>query len=86
MVWRRSASAVETIIDGEISLYEPRTETVMVLNGTASDIWRLCDGRTTVGELTTLLAGAYGVDREMAGGEVARAIADIARDGFLVQI
>lgn len=61
-VGRPSDKVVETEIEGEISLYQPVTEQVTVLNGTASDIWRLCDGEHTVAEIAKLLASAYEIE------------------------
>ncbi len=53
---------LETEIDGDISLYHPKTEQVTVLNATASDIWRLADGERDADEIVRLLASAYGVE------------------------
>ena len=55
------AHLLETEIDDEISLYDPLTEQVVVLNQTASDIWRLSDGQSDLDQITRLLASAYGV-------------------------
>ena len=38
---------VETEVDGDISLYDTQEERVIVLNPTASDVWRLADGDMT---------------------------------------
>lgn len=59
--------------DGEISLYNPATEQVTVLNGTASDIWRLLDGEHSIEEIVDLLTSAYQGDRE----EIARDVAEM---------
>lgn len=73
-VRRPAPKLVETEIDGDISLYHPPTEQVTVLNGTASDVWRLCDGELTIEEITELLALAYSADPAAIGPQVEDAI------------
>ena len=53
---------IETEVRGDISLYDAQHERVLVLNGTASDVWRLCDGDQTFDQIVALLARAYGVE------------------------
>ena len=65
-----SSHILETEVGDEISLYDPRTEQVVVLNQTASDVWRLCDGESGVDEIVRLLASAYGVDGDQIRREV----------------
>lgn len=74
---------IETEIDGEISLYDPTTDQVMVLNQTASDIWLLSDGEHTLDELTDLLAQAYGVAPEEIEHDVETTVAQFAESGFI---
>lgn len=71
---RPAPSLIETEIDGDVTLYHPPTEQVTVLNGTASDVWRLCDGELTVEEITELLARSYGVSIETIQREVTETI------------
>lgn len=82
-VRRPSPKLVETEIDGDISLYHPPTEQVTVLNGTASDVWRLCDGDLTVDEITELLARAYGVDSAAIAEHVEDAIRQFEKANLL---
>ncbi len=46
-------------IDGELLLYSPESTRSIYMNSTASIIWRLCDGKLTVGEITELLKEAF---------------------------
>ena len=46
-------------IDGELLLYSPQLTRSIYLNSTASIIWRLCDGKLTVGEIAALLKEAF---------------------------
>lgn len=74
---------VETDVDGEISLYNPTSDQVMVLNQTASDIWLLSDGEHTLAEMTGLLASAYGVEPSEIKDDVEKTVADFKENGFL---
>lgn len=74
---------LETEVDGEISLYEPSKESVTILNGTASDVWTLCDGEHSVEEIVSLLASSYGVDAHQIRDEVTRAIDEFIETGLL---
>ena len=46
-------------IDGELLLYSPEATRSIYMNSTASIIWRLCDGKLTVGEIVELLKEAF---------------------------
>ena len=61
---------IESEIGDEISLYDPTTERVVVLNTTASDVWRLADGEHTIPEVVAMLARAYQVDPASIRDEV----------------
>ena len=74
---------VATDIDGDISLYDPSTEQVMVLNATASDVWLLSDGEHTLPEMVELLAGAYGVKPDDIKEEVKSTVASFIESGFI---
>ena len=75
---------IETEIDGDISLYDPQTEQVMVLNRTASDIWLLSDGEHSLTEIVVLLANAYQVKSEAIRGDVEATVASFIESGFLL--
>ena len=75
---------LETEIDGDISLYDPHTEQVTVLNGTASDVWRVCDGEHGPVEIVEMLARAYGVDSAAIHDDVIAAIASFEEAGLFL--
>lgn len=77
------AQILETEVDGEISLYDPQTEAVLVLNNTASDVWRLSDGEHTLEDIVRLLAVAYRVRPEEIHKDVERTVRNIIEEGFL---
>lgn len=70
-------------LDGDISLYHPETGHAVVLNATASDIWRLLDGEHGVAGIVALLAAAYGTSPEAIHDDVCRVVADLTEHGFL---
>ena len=74
---------LETEIDEEISLYDPRNEQVVVLNQTASDVWRLSDGECDLEEIVRLLSVAYGVAAEDIRGEVEDTVRSLQGQGLL---
>lgn len=81
--WRRSPPAVETVIDGDISLYDSASETVMVLNATASDVWRLCDGDLDTDELSATLARSYQMKESQIRAQVIEVLEELSGGGFL---
>lgn len=75
--------AAETDIDGRISLLNPRTERVLMLNETASDVWRLADGSHGLEEMTSLLAQSYDVSPDEIRADVAAVVRTLRDEGFL---
>lgn len=76
-------NVLETEVDGEVSLYNPAQEQVTVLNGTATDVWYLCDGTRTEEEIVELLAQSYSVSPEQIRDDVSRTIQMIRGAGLL---
>lgn len=78
-----ASEVLETDVDGDISLYNPANESVTILNGTASDVWLLCDGDHTVEEIKQLLAASYGTTLESVSDDVDRTIDELRKAGLL---
>lgn len=74
---------IETEVRGDISLYDAKREKVLVLNETASDVWRLCDGEQTFDQIVHLLARAYSVPAETIRPEIEQTIRRLVEEGFL---
>jgi hypothetical protein len=70
-------------LDGDISLYDRATSQALLLNATASDVWRLLDGEHTVDEIVDLLAAAYGTDPAAIRPDVVRTVAELGAAGLL---
>ncbi len=73
---------LETEIEGEVSLYDPETERVTVLNATASDVWRLADGDHTAADIVSLLAQSYGVAPDDIQDDIEKAIHSLTEAGL----
>lgn len=72
-------------VDGNISLYHPEMDKALVLNATASDIWCLCDGSHTLGDVVRLLATAYGVTSDQIHDEVESTVRLLREQRFLAE-
>lgn len=84
-IGRHAPSLIETEIDGDISLYHPPTEQVTVLNGTASDVWRLCDGERTIDDIADLLGRAYGVEPDSIVADITETIRQFQKSELLAE-
>lgn len=74
---------LETEVKGDISLYDPKQERVLVLNGTASDVWLLCDGEQTVDVIVELIAAAYRLDADAVRPDVEATVRQFIHEGFV---
>lgn len=77
------ASVRELEIDGEITLFHTETNTALVLNETASDVWRLLDGERTSDEIVRLLRATYDVDERVLAGGVEDALHQFSRHNLI---
>jgi len=74
---RRSTTHVE-MLHGELCIYEWTTKTVHALNPAAARVWEMCNGRTTIDEMTAALDPAPGAE-----SIVRHALAQFERAGLL---
>ncbi len=77
------AHVIETEVKGDISLFDAETNNVIVLNSTASDVWRLCDGEQTLEEIISLLAQAYQCPADRIRSDVTETIEELVDKGVL---
>jgi hypothetical protein len=77
---RRITTHVETL-HGELCIYEWTTKTVHALNPAAARVWEMCDGRTTIEEMSAMIGRGGDVPRATA--IVEHALAKFARAGLL---
>jgi Coenzyme PQQ synthesis protein D (PqqD) len=70
-------------IDGEITLYDGEHSNALVLNTTASDVWRLLDGHRSIEEIVQLLSIAYNAPEEVVRTDVERTVREFAERHLL---
>jgi coenzyme PQQ synthesis protein D (PqqD) len=70
-------------LDGDVSLYHPVSGRAVVLNATASDVWRLVDGELTLDEIVELLAKSYRAEPDSIRPDVERVVRELTEHGFL---
>jgi len=56
----RKRELVYRILDEECILYDDKGDKVYTLNATAAFVWKLCDGKHTVGRIIRKTAKAFG--------------------------
>lgn len=74
-------TAVE--IDGRFSVFNPRTQRVLTLNETASQVWLRCDGGSTIASIIDSLAAAYAQPADIIRDSVLDTVALFEAEGLL---
>lgn len=69
-------------IDGNFTIYDNQRDSVVVLNDSASAIWRLCDGRAGRA-IVDELARRYVADREEIQRDVEAVLEQLSESGLL---
>lgn len=82
-VGRLAASVLMQQVDDNVSVFDPRTGTALVLNRTAADVLALADGESTLCEITDTLASAYGVQPEAISQDVRDVVERLTLAGVL---
>jgi hypothetical protein len=73
----------EVEVEGCLTIYRRDLDRVLVLNATASDVWRLCDGTLDEPSIIRLLARAYEVDANLIVDDVRSAVQRFVGEGFV---
>ena len=81
----RAAGVVEREVEGCFALLCADGDRVLVLNETASDLWRLIDGDLTLDVIVDLLSHAYGVEPRLIYNDVERTV-NLLRDNGLLSV
>lgn len=71
-------------VGDEICLFRPDIDEVLVLNATASDVWRLLDGSSDVDAVAGHLARVYSADPAKVLDGVRAVVDDLSARGFVV--
>ena len=70
-------------MDGECLLYSHDRMTMVHLNDSAAAIWRLCDGKRTVGEITEALAESFPDVASSIGADVPELIEQLVHENVM---
>ncbi len=70
-------------VEDDLCVYDPATDVVHLLNGSAAAVWERCDGTRTEPELAADLAAAYAADPAVVAADVAVVLHRLRRDGLL---
>jgi Coenzyme PQQ synthesis protein D (PqqD) len=73
----------EKDLSGEYLFYDHEGDRVHVLNGTAREIYLLCDGTRTLVAIARSLGSKYDVAEATALGDVSAVVAELAERGLL---
>jgi hypothetical protein len=83
VVPRPVASVTATPLDDDLVVCGPAGAQGYILNVTAAEIWRLCDGARDVGAIASELAVTYGIGVDQAVQDVQLCLRDLAEYGLL---
>jgi hypothetical protein len=76
-------TAVE--VDGCVSVFNAATQRAVMLNETASDVWRLVDGTRDAEAIVRSVAEHYGLDPATIRADVVGAIDTLRREALLAE-
>ncbi len=79
----RSTGRPARDLGDEYLFYDEKGDMVHVLNGTAREIYLMCDGTRSLGDLTREIVQTYVVDGEVAQRDVAEIVAQLVELGLL---
>ena len=69
--------------DGESLLYSAMRDEASALNRTATEIWELCDGTSTIGDIARALGQRYGVDDAYLIADVTATVTTLRARGLV---
>lgn len=84
MLRRGASHPMEFAVDGDVTLYPPGTDQAIVLNGTASSIWRRLAEPTSMPDLISELAREYEQSAADIAEDVAAVIDVLEAQGVIV--
>lgn len=82
---RANARLTEVEIDGEVAVYHPGTDKVVLLNASASEIWRRTP-ITSFEQLSEAVAEVFGIEVEQALAGVRTGIELLLAEQLLVDV
>ncbi len=79
----RSPEVLTAELDGEAVLYDPRTGAAMVLNATATLVWRSLDSGASLESVARRLSQRFDTDLDQVRSEVVEVVRGFGRNGLL---
>ena len=79
-------SVATEVLDGDVVLHDEATGQVHLLNPSASVVWQLLDGETTIEEIAEAIADASGVDFGQVSSDTIDLVRMLGRLGVLAEI
>jgi PqqD family protein of HPr-rel-A system len=70
-------------VDGETIIYDTSSGATHLLNPTATAVWGCFDGQTTLDQMSSDLAAAYGAKKRQVRTDVVTLVRDLGRAGLL---
>ena len=80
---RPRSEILEYEVDEDLTLYDPTSDAAHILNPTAAAIWWLCDGQRSKSDISTRLAGLYGMEESQVHQGVEETLAGFRQAGVL---
>jgi pyrroloquinoline quinone biosynthesis protein D len=80
---RQTGAVINRDLGDEHLFYDGEGDRLHVLNGTARDIYRMCDGSRTLEEIARALTDKYEVDVESALADVRATVGQLVELGIL---
>jgi hypothetical protein len=71
------------ILEGELVVFHPSSNKVLHSNPSAAVIWKLCDGRRSIAEITRILCEAFPESAEQIKKDVPEAIQLFVDNGVM---
>ena len=81
---RRRDGLESSSLGGRLILYDPASGALHTLNRSAAEIFELCDGSRSVGQVLATLCGRYGVPEEEIGGDVIACLQELREKELVV--
>jgi hypothetical protein len=79
---RRTDLVVEEL-DGELVVLHPEDHTLHVLDGTATVLWKVVDGASTIAEIAADVSEVFGIPLARAQNDVGAFVTEMDRLGLL---
>ena len=83
MVGPHAAGVLEQVVDDDLIVFNPASDTYFTLNRTAREAWELADGTRSASEIAAALADRYGVDLDQIRDDIVEIISGFKETGLL---